>query len=70
MQNKQTNTREAHRPALSSPSDVITMLNGLKTKQNKTKKHENKKQSKTQHETLVGPREGLLTDLCIKTANI
>ena len=27
MQNKQTNAQEAHRPALSSPSEVITMLN-------------------------------------------
>ena len=27
MQNKQTNARESHRPALSSPSEVITMLN-------------------------------------------
>ena len=38
--NKQTNAREAHRPALSSPSEVITMLKGMK-------KHENKEQGKT-----------------------
>ena len=45
VQNKQTNLREAHRPGLSSPSEVITTLKGL------GKKHENKEQGKTQHET-------------------
>ena len=40
MQNKQTNAREADRPALSSPSDVITIIKGLLT-------HENKEQGKT-----------------------
>ena len=44
MQNKQTNAREAHRPALSSPIEVITMLKG-------PRKDENKKQGKTHHET-------------------
>ena len=29
VQNKQTNAREAHRPATSSPSEVITMLKGM-----------------------------------------
>ena len=46
MQNKQTNVREAHRPAPSSPSEVITMLKGIK-------KHEDKEQGKTiKHEAL------------------
>ena len=37
---KQTNTRKAHSPALSSPSEVIAMLKGPKTKkQNKTKQN-------------------------------
>ena len=40
----QTTTREAHRPDLSSLSEVITMLN-------RTKQHENKEQGKTQLET-------------------
>ena len=44
MQNIQTNAQEAHRPALSSPCEVITMLNELKNK------HENKEQGKTEHE--------------------
>ena len=44
VQNKQINAREAHRPALSSPGDVITMLKNWK-------KNENKDQRKTQHET-------------------
>ena len=44
MQNKQTNAREAHIPALPSPSEVTTMLKRLD-------KHENKEQGKTQHET-------------------
>ena len=43
MQNKQTNAREAHRPAPSSPSEVNTMLKGLK-------RHEDKEQGKTKHE--------------------
>ena len=42
--NKQTNARKAHRPAPSSPSEVITMLKGIKThvekKQGNTIKHE------------------------------
>ena len=44
--NKQThaNAREAHRPVPSSPSEVITMLNGIKKIKNKehgkTLKHE------------------------------
>ena len=37
-----TCAREAHRPALSSPSAVIKMLKGLK-------KHENKEQGKIKH---------------------
>ena len=42
--NKHTNTREAHRPAPSSPSELTTMLKGM-TKQEdkehgKTPKHE------------------------------
>ena len=40
VQNKQTNAREAHRPAPSSPSEVITMLKGMT-------KHENKEHGKT-----------------------
>ena len=40
MQNKQTSAREAHRPALSSPSELITMLKGKK-------KHEDKEHGKT-----------------------
>ena len=44
-QNKQTNAREAHRPALYSPSEVITMLKGLK------KKTRTKSKAKTQYET-------------------
>ena len=44
MQNKQI--REAHRQAPSSPSEVITMLKGMK-------KHEDKEQGKTiKHEAL------------------
>ena len=43
MQNKQTNAQEAHKPAPSTPSEVITMLKGLK-------KHEDKEQGKTKHE--------------------
>ena len=46
VQNKQTNAREAHRHTLSSPSEVIILLNGLKKQQ-----HEHKEQGKTQHET-------------------
>ena len=42
--NKQTNARETHKPALSSPSDVTTMLN-------RTEKHEDKEQGKIQNET-------------------
>ena len=41
---KQTNAREAHRPALSSPSEVSTVLKG-------PTKHENKEKGKPQHET-------------------
>ena len=35
VQNKQTNAQEAHRPAPSSSSEMITMLKGIK-KQEKT----------------------------------
>ena len=42
MQNKQTNAREAHRQAFSSPSEVVTMLN-------RNDKHENKEQGRTKH---------------------
>ena len=43
---KQTNAREAHRPAPSSPSEVITMLKVMT-------KHENKEHGKTlKHEAL------------------
>ena len=45
VQNTQTNAREAHRPAPSSPCEVITMLNRTE------KKHEDKEQGMTQHET-------------------
>ena len=38
--NKQTNAREAHRPAPSSPSEVITVLKEMK-------KHEDKRHGKT-----------------------
>ena len=38
--NKQTNAREAHRQAPSSPSEVITMLKGMT-------KHEDKEHGKT-----------------------
>ena len=37
MQTKQTNCREAHRPALSFPSEVITMLNRTVWKNTRTK---------------------------------
>ena len=40
MQNKQINARDAHKSAPSSPSEVITMLKGMK-------KHEDKEQGKT-----------------------
>ena len=40
VQNKQTNAREAHRPAPSSPSEMITILKGMK-------KHEDKEHGKT-----------------------
>ena len=44
--------REAHRPAVSSPSDVITMLKGLKQQQQQ-QQHENKEQvSPKRFETL------------------
>ena len=46
MQDKQRNAREAYRASLSSPSEVITMLNKTEKKQN-----ENMEQDKTQHET-------------------
>ena len=46
MQNKQSDARKTHRPALFSPSEVIAMLKGLKT-------HENKEQGKTKHKTQV-----------------
>ena len=43
--NKQTNAREAHRPAGSSPSETITMLKEMK-------KHEDKEHGKTlKHES-------------------
>ena len=38
--NKQTNARGAHRPAPSSPSEVLTMLKEMK-------KHDDKEQGKT-----------------------
>ena len=45
-QNKQANAREAHRPAPSSPSEVIIMLKGIK-------KYEDKEQGKTlKHDAL------------------
>ena len=45
--NKQTNAREAHRPASSSPSEVITVLKRMK-------KHEDKEHGKTlKHEAPV-----------------
>ena len=47
IQNKQPNAWEV----LSSPSEVITILAGIKTT---TTKHENKAQGKTQHERLHG----------------
>ena len=56
MQNKQTNAREAHRPAPSSPSKVTTMLKGMKKhdakEQGKTLKHESSRstQSHTEQE--------------------
>ena len=44
VQNKQTNAREAHRPAPSSPSEVITILKRMKKHEDKdhgnTLKHE------------------------------
>ena len=44
VQSKQTNAREAQRPAPSSPSEVITMLKGMKNRgdkeHEKTLKHE------------------------------
>ena len=43
VQNKQTHAREAHRPAPSSPSEVMTMLKGVK-------KHEDQEQGKAKHE--------------------
>ena len=43
---KLTNEQEANRPALSSPNEVITMLNRTERKE-----HENKTQGKTQQET-------------------
>ena len=46
---KYTNAREAYRPALSSPSEVITMFN-------RTEKRENKEQGKTQHKTPRGKK--------------
>ena len=48
VQIKQTSAREAHRPALSSPCEVITMLKELKNY-----KYEHIEQGKTQHETPV-----------------
>ena len=57
MQNKQKNARETHRPALSSPSEVLTMLKGLKkvTQEQRAKavlnmKHPVKPQSHTEEE--------------------
>ena len=35
VQNKQTNAREAHRLAPSSPSEVITMLKGINKREDK-----------------------------------
>ena len=46
VQNKQTNAREAHRPALFSRSELITMLKGLAKQQ-----RDNKWQGKTELET-------------------
>ena len=40
--NKQTNVREAHRPAPSSPSEMITMLKGMT-------KHEDKEHGRLQN---------------------
>ena len=40
VQSKQTNAREAHRPALSSQSEVITILKGIT-------KHEDKEHGNT-----------------------
>ena len=48
-QHVQTNAREAHRPALYSPSEVITMLKGLKTTTKKTKQKQQQQQQQ-QHE--------------------
>ena len=45
VQNKQTNAREAQRPAHFSPTEVITMLNRTENK------HEDKEQGMMQHET-------------------
>ena len=45
VRNKQTNARKAYKPALSSPSEVITILNRTENK------HENKEQGQTQYET-------------------
>ena len=42
MRNKQTDARETHRPALSSPSEVITKLN-------RTKKKKKKKNTRTKY---------------------
>ena len=44
MQDEQTNAWESYRPTLSSPSEVVTVLN-------KTEKYENKEQDKTRRET-------------------
>ena len=52
MQDEHTNAREAHRLALSSPSEVITMQN--RTEKKKKQQHENKEQGKTQRETPRG----------------
>ena len=41
--NKQTNAQEAHRPALSSPSEVITMLNRTENMRTKSKARLNMK---------------------------
>ena len=47
VQNKHTNAREAHRPTLSSTSDVITMLKGLE------KKTQKKKNTRTQSKEIL-----------------
>ena len=49
VQNKQTNVREAHGPALSSLSEVITMLKGLEKHRTKSKARLNMKRPVVQN---------------------